>query len=167
MNPDQTKSDALAVIEPTDAPPNGNGHRSMVATNELPIAKYVTNEQKIAEEKFLEEKEEQVQRRYTGVRGYFRILHVSLVLGKLALYLYLDQLDVHRSAQLRHAKERMIRAQRLTRAAVYGEYLHSARLWFFHRFMMLVRLFVLGRETNREAIQEKQAVWLKEKLIEL
>ena len=167
MNPDQTKSDALAVIEPTDAPTNGNGHRSMVATNELPIAKYVTNEQKIAEEKFLEEKEEQVQRRYTGVRGYFRILHVSLVLGKLALYLYLDQLDVHRSAQLRHAKERMIRAQRLTRAAVYGEYLHSARLWFFHRFMMLVRLFVLGRETNREAIQEKQAVWLKEKLIEL
>lgn len=167
MNPDQTKSDALAVIEPTEAPTNGNGHRSMVATNELPIAKYVTNEQKIAEEKFLEEKEEQVQRRYTGVRGYFRILHVSLVLGKLALYLYLDQLDVHRSAQLRHAKERMIRAQRLTRAAVYGEYLHSARLWFFHRFMMLVRLFVLGRETNREAIQEKQAVWLKEKLIEL
>ncbi len=167
MSPDQTKSDALAVIQPTDAPTNGNGHRSMVATNELPIAKYVTNEQKIAEEKFLEEKEEQVQRRYTGVRGYFRILHVSLVLGKLALYLYLDQLDVHRSAQLRHAKERMIRAQRLTRAAVYGEYLHSARLWFFHRFMMLVRLFVLGRETNREAIQEKQAVWLKEKLIEL
>src|SRR5690606_28058136 len=136
-------------------------------TNELPIAKYVTNEQKIAEEKFLEEKEEQVQRRYTGVRGYFRILHVSLVLGKLALYLYLDQLDVHRSAQLRHAKERMARAVRLTRAAVYGEHLHSARLWFFHRFMMLVRLFVLGRETNREAIQEKQAVWLKEKLIEL
>jgi predicted unusual protein kinase regulating ubiquinone biosynthesis (AarF/ABC1/UbiB family) len=164
---DQPNNEGLAVIDPPKRSANGNGHRPMVATAELPIAKYVTNEQKIAEEKFLEEKEEQIQRRYTGIRGYFRILHVSLVLGKLALYLYLDQLDVHRSAQLRHAKERMSRAVRLTRAAVYGEYLHSARLWFFHRFMMLVRLFVLGRETNREAIQEKQAVWLKEKLIEL
>ena len=51
--------------------------------------------------------------------------------------------------------------------AVYGEKLYAVRLWFFHRIVFLVQRFVLGSETNREKNQEKQAVWLKEKLIEL
>lgn len=156
---------ALAVREQT--PAEGNGHHEMVPTVSLPIAKYVTNDQLIAEEKFLTEKETEVERRYTGVRGYFRILHISAVIGKLALYLYLDQYEVHRKAQLRHAKERMKAAERLTRAAVIGEKLYGVRLWFFHQFMLLLRWFFLGSEVNREVNQEKQAIWLKEKLIEL
>jgi len=155
----------VTVLEPIKT--NGNGHHPMTATADLPIAKYVTNDQRIAEEKFLTSKEAEVERRYTGVRGWFRIAHVSAVIGKLALYLYLDQYETHRKGMLRHAKGRMQTAQRLTRAAVYGEKLYSVRLWFFHRIMLILRWFFLGSEVNREVNQEKQAIWLKEKLIEL
>ena len=146
---------------------NGNGHLATVATESAPIAQYVTNEHLIAEEKFLTHKESEVEHRYTGLRGYFRIFHVSAVIGKLALYLYLDQYETHRKAQLRYAKERMKTAERLTRAAVIGEKLYGVRLWFLHQIMLLMRLLMLGSETNREVNQEKQAVWLKDKLIEL
>lgn len=166
---DLSKDQAIALLEPTlpAAPSNGNGSRPMVATEELPIAKYVTNDQIIAEEKFLAKKEAEVQNRYTGLRGWLRIAHVSAVIGKLALYLYLDQYETHRKGQLRIAKQRMRTAERLTRAAVFGEKLYGVRTWFFHRFMLLIRRFMLGSDLNREANQEKQAVWLKEKLIEL
>jgi predicted unusual protein kinase regulating ubiquinone biosynthesis (AarF/ABC1/UbiB family) len=155
----------LALIE-SDAK-SANGHHAMVSTEQLPIAKYVTNEQIIAEEKFLAEKEAAVERRYRGIRGHLRIAHVSAVLGKLALYLYLDQYEVHRKHHLRLAKERMGRALRMTRLAVYGEYLHRARSWFLHIFMLFLRRIFVGGEVNKEAHQEKQAVWLKNKLIEL
>lgn len=164
---DSIKNEALIVLEPNDVGPIPNGDRPMVATETLPIAKYVTNDQLIAEEKFLAKKEAEVERRYTGIRGWLRIAHVSSVIGKLALYLYLDQLDLHRRHHLRHAKRRMATAARLTRAAVFGERLYRIRLWFFHVGLGLLRTIVLGRETRREANQEKQAVWLKEKLIEL
>lgn len=166
---DSAEKNGLAVIEPTvpALPANGNGSRPMVATEELPISKYVTNDQIIAEEKFLAEKEAEVQNKYSGIRGWFRIAHVSAVIGKLALYLYLDQYETHRKGQLRISRERMRTAERLTRAAVIGEKLYGVRVWFFHRMMLLLRRFMLGSDLNREANQEKQAVWLKEKLIEL
>ena len=157
----------LAVRPVLVEPENENGRPAMVATASLPIAKFVTNEQIIAEEKFLESKETEVELRYKGIRGWLRVAHVSSVLGKLALYLYLDQLDTHRNQQLRVANERKERAERLTRAAVFGEWLYGFRLWFFFKFMSIIRYFVIGGETNREANEEKQAVWLKEKLIEL
>jgi predicted unusual protein kinase regulating ubiquinone biosynthesis (AarF/ABC1/UbiB family) len=89
------------------------------------------------------------------------------VIGKLALYLYLDQFEVHQKAQLKYAKERLKKAERMTRLAVWGEKLYSVRLWFLHAFMRVLRLIVIGRETNKEANEQKQAVWLKDKLIEL
>ncbi len=104
---------------------------------------------------------------YMGVRGWLRMIRVSSVIGKLGLYLYLDQLDVHKDHHLRQARERMKKAYRLTRLAVYGEYLYRIRLWFFHIFLGILRWFFLGGETNREKNQEKQAVWLKKELIEL
>jgi len=165
-----TKEQGLAVIEPAlpvKNGANGNGSRPMVATEELPIAKFVSNDQIIAEEKFLTKKESEVERSYTGIRGWLRIANVSGVIGKLALYLYLDQYEMHRKAQLQHARERMKTAERLTRAAVLGEKLYGIRLWFFHCTMLLLRRFFLGSELNREVNQEKQAIWLKEKLIEL
>ena len=45
----------VIVLEPIKT--NGNGHHAMTATSDLPIAKYVTNDQRIAEEKFLSSKE--------------------------------------------------------------------------------------------------------------
>src|SRR5215204_102330 len=89
---------------------NANGDHAMVETKSLPIAKFVTNEQIIAEEKFLATKEADVEKRYAGLRGYFRIFHVSAVLGKLALYLYLDQFEIHQKAQLKYVKERLKKA---------------------------------------------------------
>ena len=161
---DISENQGLAVLEkPVE---NANGH-AMVATDNLPIAKFVTNEQIIAEEKFLAAKEADVEKRYGGLRGYLRIAHVSAVIGKLALYLYLDQFEVHQKAQLKYAKERLKKAERMTRLAVWGEKLYSVRLWFLHAFMRVLRLIVIGRETNKEANEQKQAVWLKDKLIEL
>lgn len=161
------EKNGLATSERGPAGAAEKAHRLMTATEALPISKYVTNEQMIAEERFLARKETEVERQYTGFRGYLRIIRITGVIGRLALYLYLDQLDMHRSQQLRHLRERLRRAQRLTRAAVYGEWIYAARVWFFHQFMSIVRVLVLGRERNREVNQERQAVWLKEKLIEL
>jgi len=81
--------------------------------------------------------------------------------------LYLDQYDVHHKAQVKQAERRKQTAARLTRLAYYGEKLYGVKLWFFHMFMLMLRSFFLGSETDREINQEKQAVWLKEKLIEL
>jgi len=90
-----------------------------------------------------------------------------LVIAKLALYLYLDQLDMHRAQQIKAKKDRRKRAERLTRLAVYGEYFYSIRLWLFHRFLSVLYLIFVGTERSKEANQETQAVWLKDKLIEL
>ena len=121
----------------------------MVATDELPIAQYVTEDQLIAEEKFLEAKEADVQKRYAGLRGYLRILSVSSVIGKLALYLYLDQYEIHKKAHARYARERMKKAERLTRAAVFGEKLFGIRLWFLDLFLRVMRRIVIGSETSK------------------
>ena len=140
---------------------------SMVRTRDLDIAKLVTDQQRANEEKFLEGKEAQVQNRYRGLRRYLRLFEITRVIALLSLYLYLDQLDIHQKQQRRHKKERLQRAYRLTRLAVYGEKVYAVRLWVFQQFMALVRRFVIGTEQDRERNQEKQAVWLKDKLIEL
>lgn len=102
-----------------------------------------------------------------GFRGYLRLASVSVVIAKLALYLYLDQLELHRAQHLKVKKDRLKRAARLTRMAVYGEYLYSIRIWLFHRFLGFLHLVFVGSDASKEANQEKQAVWLKDKLIEL
>ena len=170
---DLTEKQGLAVkdvaIEPVAARGNGNGngHDATVLTRDLPVAKQVSNEQLIAEEKFLIREESAIEGKYHGLRGYWRIFQVTQVIGKLSLFLYLDQYDVHHKAQVKQAERRKQTAARLTRLAYYGEKLYGVKLWFFHMFMLMLRSFFLGRETDREINQEKQAVWLKEKLIEL
>jgi predicted unusual protein kinase regulating ubiquinone biosynthesis (AarF/ABC1/UbiB family) len=154
------------TIEPI-LPENGNGHHELVPTKELPIAKQVSNEELIAEEKMLLKTESAIEKNYEGWRGYWRLFQVSNVIGKLALYLYLDQLDVHIVQQKKLAEHRLATARRLTWLAVLGERVHRVNLWFIHQFLYLLRWFFIGGEVNKEVRQEKQAVWLKEKLIEL
>ena len=145
----ESKEQGALAVQPVLFEENAeNGNKPMIATATMPIAKFVSNEQLIAEEKFLASKESEIERRYAGTRGWLRVAQVSSVLGKLALYLYLDQLEVHQKQQIRHARERKERAERLTRAAVFGEWLYRGRLWFFHQFMALLRLMVIGREVN-------------------
>jgi len=147
-----------------------SGHRvegPLVSTGELSIAKRTSNEQLIDEERELQKVESLVEGRYHGIRGYWRLLQISRVIAMLSLYLYLDQLDVHIKHQNRKKRERLKRAYDLTRAAVYGERLYAVRLWMVQAFLRLMRRFFLGSNVNREAAQQKQAVWLKDKLIKL
>ena len=165
---DEATNTALIPVEIEPARNgNGNGYRTLLPTSEFPIAKQISNEQLIAEEKFLIKEETSVENKYHGLRGYWRIFQVSQVIGKLSLYLYLDQYDIHRAAQVKAQKRRAGTAARLTRLAYYGEKLYGVKMWFVHVFALMLRAFVLGGETDRERNQEKQAVWLKEKLIEL
>jgi predicted unusual protein kinase regulating ubiquinone biosynthesis (AarF/ABC1/UbiB family) len=157
---------ALETIKPA-ASANGNGHHAFVPTKELPIAKQVSNQELIAEEHFLIEKETEVEKNYHGFRGYLRLLQVSKVIGSLALYLYLDQYDLHHAQHRKQAEGRLEIARKLTWLAVWGEKFHQANLALFHDFMLLLRWFFIGSEKNKELNQEKQAVWLKENLIEL
>ncbi len=163
------ETSGLAIKETAIVPiveNNVSGH-SFVPTKVLPISKQISNENLIAEERFLIDRETAVERSYQGWRGYWRLFEVSSVLGKLSLYLYLDQYDIHRAQHVKQARARLKTASRLTRMAVFGEKLYSIRLAVFHWFMLLLRRVFLGSEQNQELHQEKQAVWLKEKLIEL
>lgn len=107
------------------------------------------------------------EKKFHGFRGYLRLFQVSRVIAMLALYLYLDQYDLHHKQHLKRADARMRNAIDLTRAAVYGEKLYRIRLWFFDVFLRGLRRFFIGSSTNKEHNQEKQALWLKEKLINL
>lgn len=158
----------LAVKEKVITPiveENGNG--ALVPTKSLPISKQISNEDLIAEEKSLIEIESNVEKNYIGFRGYWRLFEVSKVIGMLSLYLYLDQYEMHRKQHLKQAENRMETAYRLTRMAVWGEKIYRVKLWFFHQFMLFLRWWFIGAESNKELNQEKQAVWLKENLINL
>ena len=144
---------------------NGNG--LLVPSIELAIAKQISNQQLIDEERTLQKVETAVESKYHGIRGYLRLFQISRVIGMLSLYLYLDQYDIHHKQHLKQASARLETARRLTRAAVYGEKLYSIRLWVFHTFMRGLRRFFVGNSANKESNQENQAVWLKEQLIEL
>ena len=146
---------------------NGNGASALVPTKTLPISKQVSNEELIAEEKLLLAKETEIEKNYQGFRGYLRLFQVSRVIGNLALYLYLDQYELHHAQHLKQAEARLETAKRLTRLAVLGEKFHKINMWFFHQFLLLLRYFYIGNESNKELNQEKQAVWLKENLINL
>ncbi len=147
-------------------PENGNGHALLPAIN-LPIAKQISNEQLIAEENALIAQETAVENNYRGFGGYLRLFHVSRVIGMLALYLYLDQYEMHHAQHLKQADGKMEIARKLSWLAILGEKIHQTNLAFFHDFMLILRWYFIGSEANKELNQEKQAVWLKENLIEL
>jgi predicted unusual protein kinase regulating ubiquinone biosynthesis (AarF/ABC1/UbiB family) len=160
----------LAVNENAITPvveENGNAHQALLPAKSAPVSKHISNENLIAEEKSLIEKETEIEKSYIGFRGYWRLFQVSKVLGMLSLYLYLDQYDLHRAQHLKQAEMRMEIARKLTWLARLGEKFHKVNLWFFHTFILLLKRFFIGAEANKELNQEKQAVWLKENLIKL
>lgn len=143
------------------------GTNGFVPTADLAIAKKVSNSDLIEEERSLQKVEADVEGKFHGLRGYWRLFQITRVIAMLSLYLYLDQLDIHQAQQIKQKKERLNRAYRLTRMAVYGEKLYAMRLWSLQKTLQLTRRFFVGNSTSKEANQEKQAVWLKEQLIEL
>ncbi len=157
----------LVIEEKNITPIIENGNGALVPTKNLPISKQISNEDLIAEEKSLIETESAVEKNYIGFRGYWRLFQVSKVIGMLSLYLYLDQYEMHRAQHLKQAESRLETARRLTWLAVLGEKFYKVKLWFFHQFMLFLRWWFIGAESNKELNQEKQAVWLKENLIKL
>ncbi len=142
-----------------------NGNHALVSTKNLPIAQMVSNQQLIAEEKDLLKSEAFVNKTYSGWRGWFRLAKVGRLIGMLSLYLYLDQYEIHRKQHLRVKEHRLESARKLSRLAVLGEGFYGLRLWFFHIAMRLLSRFLIGSELNKEHNQEKQAVWLKDRII--
>jgi predicted unusual protein kinase regulating ubiquinone biosynthesis (AarF/ABC1/UbiB family) len=140
-----------------------NGNESL----SQPRSRALSNEELISEEKLLIATEESVEKKYQGWRGYLRLFSVGKIIGLLALYLYLDHYDMHRSQQVKKADGRLASAKRLTWLAVLGEKFHRVNIWFFHQGMLFVRWWMLGSETNKQVNQDKQALWLKESLIKL
>jgi predicted unusual protein kinase regulating ubiquinone biosynthesis (AarF/ABC1/UbiB family) len=162
----------LAVEEKTNAlivenAANGNGVQQLLPAKKPSASAHISNEELIAEEKYLIEKESEVERNYKGFGGYLRLFKVSKVLGMLALYLYLDQYDLHHAQHLKHAQARMQTARRLSWLAILGEKFYQTNLAFFHDVMLLLKSYFLGKEANKELNHEKQAVWLKDNLISL
>ena len=142
--------------------------QKMIPTSTPPIAHSIANEELIAIEKDLIATEEKVEKNYKGWRGWLRLGAVSRVIGMLALYLYLDHYpEVHRKQHLKIKEARKETAKNLSWLAVAGEWIYAIRLKGFHLFILLLRKIFVGKEANKELRQEKQAVWLKESIIDL
>jgi len=138
-----------------------------VPRNQFPIADEIEKDRVMSEEILLTREEKAVSKNYQGLRGILRLLKVARVIGALALYIYLDQYDMHRIRHRGMAEARLQTARRLTRWAVIGERLRAVPNTLFHWTMLMLRRSIIGRIDNREAIQERQAVWLKDNLIRL
>src|SRR5690606_22686272 len=102
-----------------------------------------------------------------GLRGYLRLFRISRVIATLSLYLYLDQYDVHVKHQKKRLAARRASAYALTRAAVFGEWLHRMRFTVLDACLRVLRRLIVGGAATKLEHQERQAVWLKNKLIEL
>lgn len=159
-------SEELVTMEDVAA---GNGHseRALVPTKDISIIQPLSNEEFVAEEKRLLKQEKKVEKRYRGIRGWLRLLTVGRVIGMMSLFLYLDQYDVHRDRHLVVKENRKQKAKDLSRSAIVGEWFHALKLGFFHRLVLFLQWYFNGSEKNKELNQEKQAVWLKEKIIKL
>lgn len=144
-----------------------NGPDVFIPSKEFPISKQIEIERSKSDESFLTREESAVSRNYKGLRGFSRLLKVARVIGSLALYIYLDQYDMHRLRHRQMAEARLQTARRLTRWAVIGERFGAIPNSLFHVTMLLLRRLIIGKFDNREAIQERQAVWLKDNLIRL
>ncbi|HEY0428931.1 MAG TPA: AarF/ABC1/UbiB kinase family protein [Pyrinomonadaceae bacterium] len=153
------------TIEPI--PENGNGARALSPAKNPPVSKQISNEQLVAEAKSLIAQEATVEKSYHGLRGWLRLAKVSYVIGMLALYLYLDQYELHYSQHRKVARYRMEQARKLSFLAVIGEYIHEIGRKWFDDTIRLVRWFFLRGEENKNLRQEKQAVWLKDSIIKL
>lgn len=144
-----------------------NGPDVFIPSKEFPISKQIEIEKSKSDESFLTREESAVSRNYKGLRGFSRLLKVARVIGSLALYIYLDQYDMHSLRHRQMAEARLQTARRLTRWAVIGERFRAIPNSLFHVTMLLLRRLIIGKFDDREAIQERQAVWLKDNLIRL
>ena len=105
-----------------------------------------------------------------GLRGWLRAARVSMVLGLLSLYLFLDTYDIRADFNRRTIQKlRMLATQSGNRRRM-KLWLHSWVYEALDRFIRVLRLLVFrGAEgsARKDARLQKQAIWLRESLISL
>lgn len=166
-NKDAALAELREISANTEVLNGNNGSQALLKSGETPFVKSVANEQLVAVERDLTASEEGVEKNYHGILGWLRLAKVSRVIGMLALYLYLDQYDLHRKQHLKVKEARLETAKQLSWMAILGEKFYAVKLWFFHDFILTLQQFFVGSEKNKEAKQEKQALWLKDEIIKL
>ena len=103
-----------------------------------------------------------------GVRGWLRVARVSRVLGLFTLYLFLDTYHIRSSFNRKIAERRIVEA-----GGLFSRFATAARGRLYRLFDKTVRLLRLivfrGAEGSekKEARLQKQAVWLRDSLIDL
>jgi predicted unusual protein kinase regulating ubiquinone biosynthesis (AarF/ABC1/UbiB family) len=105
-----------------------------------------------------------------GFRGWLRALNIGRVLGLLSLYLFLDTYDIRAEF---NARSRTRRRDERTEEGILARLRHWTKdvlASSIDKLIRLVRFFVFrGFDgSNRKEVRlQKQAVWLRESLIEL
>jgi predicted unusual protein kinase regulating ubiquinone biosynthesis (AarF/ABC1/UbiB family) len=115
----------------------------------------------------LEKQEAEVTLNYQGWRGYWRLFLVSTVVARLALYLYLDRYEIAHKFYRAYVEQRYKKAWELNYLAVLGEYLIEIYRFLLDKLIRLTKRFVHGSVSNREQVQQKQAVKLKKSILKL
>jgi len=105
-----------------------------------------------------------------GLRGWLRAARVSIVLGLLSLYLFLDSYDIRADFNRRTIQK----LRELARQANRRERLNLwIRSWIYEAVDRLIRVLRYGvfrgaeGSARKDARLQKQAVWLRESLISL
>jgi predicted unusual protein kinase regulating ubiquinone biosynthesis (AarF/ABC1/UbiB family) len=105
-----------------------------------------------------------------GLRGLWRAINVTKVLGLLSLYLFLDGYDVRAGFNRRLAANSREAARAEGRFALFREWSFDALRLALDRAIRLLRFIVFrGAEgsSKKAARLEKQSVWLRKSLINL
>ncbi len=105
-----------------------------------------------------------------GIRGWLRVVNVGRVLGLLSLYLFLDSYDIRANFNRRTAARLKTEARELGRQAWLRQMCRDLVWRALDKLILLLR-FIIFRGADgsqkKEKRLEKQAVWLRENLIEL
>ncbi len=105
-----------------------------------------------------------------GVRGWLRAARVARVLGLFSLYLFLDTYDVRADFNKRAVARFRKKAREQGRAARFNAWLRAGFYSALDRFIRVLRYVIFrGAEgsARKQARLEKQALWLRESLIDL
>jgi predicted unusual protein kinase regulating ubiquinone biosynthesis (AarF/ABC1/UbiB family) len=105
-----------------------------------------------------------------GFRGWLRAARVARVLGLFSLYLFLDTYDVRADFNKRAVARFRELARQRGRRSQFNAWLRAGFYSALDRFIRVLRLVIFrGAEgsARKEARLEKQAVWMRESLIDL
>ena len=105
-----------------------------------------------------------------GLRGWLRAARVSIVLGLLSLYLFLDSYDIRADFNRRTIQRLREQARQTNRSERLNLWIRSWVYEGLDRFIRVLRYVIFrGAEgsARKDARLQKQAIWLRQSLIDL